>query len=154
MELRGQEGRALNLSTTSHSLHRPAGRRKISLWPGNSKQAVRGRNHFRLLQVSEKVPRPELSFSSGELLFKTTPPGFLLTSVKGRSLRLCTLDSPVVHHSLLVLNYSFSAIPKSTGFRWLNCLLFPFRTLPVQTIEIQSCKGRFKPVFHLRDPVY
>lgn len=84
------------MGATSHCLRSPAGKREKPLRPGCSKlqvpgdseqpcpclQPVRGHYHFRLLQAREKLPPLELSFPSDELLFETTPPSFLLSSIK------------------------------------------------------------------------
>jgi len=71
---------------------------------------VRGHHDFHLLQATEKLPPPELSFSFKELWFKTAPPNFLLSSLKGCSpplfLRPACGAPPFAYPELQFLCYS------------------------------------------------
>lgn len=73
-------------------------------------QPMRSHHHF------------DVSFSSNELLFKSTPPNFLLFSIKERTSALLSM----ICHNLLVPNCNSSAIPKWTHLLLNNfcCLIF------------------------------
>lgn len=74
---------------------------------------------FSHLQPKKSHQHSELSFSSSELLFRTTPSNFPLQK---DTLLLQSWDLPMLCHSLLVLNWNSSAIPEQSQFYWMNNL--------------------------------
>lgn len=74
-------------------------------------------------QLPRRQHHLELSLSSNELLFKTSPPNFLPSSIKA-------LSSPLF--SRLVYGSPEFAIPLlflgKLDFSWLNCLPFCFKS--------------------------